>query len=150
MEQYIPKSTLVAEIEKRIKYIDKYYCDTNCTHQRIEECRELLLILDSLEVKDVDIRNEVSNWWNNYYKEGDADYKFGKYSGHYMKNSTIISLAKHFFELGLRYNSSYISIPNIDDALKEMGVDPDSNEARNFKGSYYRVLDELKEQSKNI
>jgi hypothetical protein len=102
MEQYIPKAAIEAWIEKRIQYIDKYYCDVNCTHQRIEECRGFLLFLDTLDVKDVDLRKEISNWWNNYYKEIDNDYKFGKYRGHYMENSTIISLAKHFFELGLK------------------------------------------------
>ena len=37
-----------------------------------------------------------------------------------------------------------ISIPNIDDTLKEEGLDPDSKEAKVFKESYYMALENLK------
>lgn len=39
-----------------------------------------------------------------------------------------------------------ISIPNIDDTLKEEGLDPDSKEAKVFKESYYLALEKLKAQ----
>ena len=39
-----------------------------------------------------------------------------------------------------------ISIPNIDDTLKEEGLDPDSKEAKIFKESYYLALEKLKAQ----
>lgn len=39
-----------------------------------------------------------------------------------------------------------ISIPNIDDTLKEEGLDPDSKEAKVFKESYYMALEKLKAQ----
>lgn len=59
---------------------------------------------DSLqqEQPEVDLEKEVTNWWNDRYKKINNDYEFGKYNGHYMANSTIISLAKHFFELGIK------------------------------------------------
>lgn len=46
------------------------------------------------------IEKEIINWWNAYYSS--QAYTFEGYTGHYMENSTIISLAKHFFELGLK------------------------------------------------
>jgi hypothetical protein len=39
-----------------------------------------------------------------------------------------------------------VSIPNIDDTLKEEGLDPDSKEAKVFKESYYMALEKLKVQ----
>ena len=39
-----------------------------------------------------------------------------------------------------------ISIPNIDDTLKEEGLDPDSKEAKVFKEGYYMALEKLKAQ----
>lgn len=56
--------------------------------------------IDLIKVKEVDLEEEVANWWNDRYK--DDDYKFEKYNGHYLENSTVISLAEHFFELGLK------------------------------------------------
>ncbi len=50
--------------------------------------------------KKVDLEKEVANWWNNHYKNLKDDYKFERYNGHYMDNSTIINLAEHFYELG--------------------------------------------------
>lgn len=38
-------------------------------------------------------------------KKINDDYEFGKYNGHYMENSTIISFAKHFFELGMQVSN---------------------------------------------
>ena len=57
-------------------------------------------ILENLEVKEVDLEKEVANWWNDHYSR--KDYTFEKYNGHYLENSTVIDLAKHFFELGLK------------------------------------------------
>jgi hypothetical protein len=39
-----------------------------------------------------------------------------------------------------------ISIPNIDDTLKEEGLDPNSKDAKIFKECYYMAPEELKAQ----
>lgn len=54
----------------------------------------------TIEMKDEDIEKEVTNWWNEYYGDIKKNYTFEGYTGHYMENFTIISLAKHFYELG--------------------------------------------------
>lgn len=54
----------------------------------------------TIEANDDDIEKEVTNWWNEYYGDIKKNYTFEGYTGHYMENSTIISLAKHFYELG--------------------------------------------------
>ena len=49
MEQYIPKSALVIEIEKR-----KNFNETLNAHSRLDECNAILSFIDTLEVKEVD------------------------------------------------------------------------------------------------
>ena len=50
----------------------------------------------------MDIEKEVADWWNDRYAGRKKGYTFEGYTGHYMENSTVINLAKHFFELGLK------------------------------------------------
>ena len=57
--------------------------------------------VENLEVKEVDFEKEVIDWWNAHYSS--KAYTFEGYSGHYLENSTVINIAKHFFELGLKY-----------------------------------------------
>ena len=97
MEQYISKSAIMAEIEslKRTTF-------TNFDEGVNAAVQTLLDFLDTLEVKEVDIRSEVSNWWNNHYAGEKKDYTFEGYSGHYLDNSTIVNLVQYFYELGLK------------------------------------------------
>ena len=71
-------------------------------HKWYDGYRTALLALedDTLEVKEVDIEKEVINWWNAHYSS--KAYIFEGYTGHYVENSTLIEIAKHFFELGLK------------------------------------------------
>ena len=64
MAQYIDKSALVAEIEKRIKELQDLFKEDEkkldsfqktAIHLCIEECKVVLNILDTLEVKEVGI-----------------------------------------------------------------------------------------------
>lgn len=78
MAQYIDKSALVSEIERRIGEIDKYYCDINCVYQRIEECKGFLSFLDALEVKEVDLEDSIKetlaqNYVDYIFKRHDID-----------------------------------------------------------------------------
>jgi len=102
MKQYIDKSALVEEIERRKKYYENIQMIKPVYESNIEDFNELLSFLDTLEVKEVDIRSEVSNWWNSHYAGVKQGYTFEGYSGHYMDNSTIVNLAQYFYELGIK------------------------------------------------
>lgn len=65
--------------------------------------RMLELSLDTLEVKEVDLDKEVIDWWNAHYSS--KAYTFEGYTGHYIENSTLIDIAKHFFELGMQVSN---------------------------------------------
>ena len=79
--ELIDKSALVAEIERRLKAL---YKDRDFNYLQIKELEALLSSLDTLEVKEVDLKKE--------YKEFiDCD-----------NGRSMFETAKHFFELGLK------------------------------------------------
>lgn len=51
-------------------------------------------------MKEMDLEKEIKNWWNGHYSS--KNYTFEGYTGHYIENFTLIEIAKHFFELGLK------------------------------------------------
>lgn len=99
MAQYIDKDSLVAEIEKR-----KHRNVLN--EGAFEEDIDILSFINTLKVKEMNIEKEIIDWWNTHYSS--KDYAFEEYSGHYFENSTLIEIAKHFFELGLKTKQTTI------------------------------------------
>jgi hypothetical protein len=100
---------------------------------------------ENLEVKEVDLEKHL--------KEDIEDVFFDlngvavKGATHYLTVEDIKDIAKHFFELGLNAQCKISHVPNIDDSLEELGVDPTSKEAKIFKESYYIALEKLKAQN---
>ena len=99
MKHLIDKDALVAEIRRMIKNAELYiehHSDNNdrlsysFEHQRLAMC-ELLSFLDTLEVKEVDLGKEYDN---EFFK----DPVFGKL----VNRNAGISIAKYFFELGIK------------------------------------------------
>ena len=135
MTQYIDKSAVVAEIERKKKQL----IESGNDFANFWACGSLDDILSFLDtqVKEVDINKEISQFIDANFEKATIGYKLN-----------LRHVAEYFFKLGLRCKSNWDSvyIPDIDDTLKEMGVDPDSREANSFKSSYYRVLDKLKEE----
>ena len=84
MAQYIEKAALVAEINKRI--IDAPV--NNIGHQRVWAYNDVKDILDTLEVKEVDLDAELEHY------KADQNIK-------YEEDINIFEFAKHFFELGM-------------------------------------------------
>jgi hypothetical protein len=85
MTQYINKSALVAEIEsKRNDYINSLMTE------QVHVLNDVLDFLDTLEVKEVDLDNELD-----FVK--DAYYYFTS-----DERSSMKKVAEHFFELGLK------------------------------------------------
>lgn len=90
MIQYINKSALVAEIRKRFdeysSSILKHY--DACKEAKAQELGKILTILDTLEMKEVDLEKEATEFVQT--KE-------------FVKNENpVLAIAKHFFELGLK------------------------------------------------
>jgi hypothetical protein len=134
MEQYIPKSALVAEINKRI--IDAPI--NSIGHQRVWAYNDVKDIINTLVVKEVNLEKELGILDNAYFE----------FNGVMVNGTTIVeemkAIAKHFFELGLKAQHNSISIPNIDDIFEENSIDPNSKDAKILKECYYIALEKLK------
>lgn len=87
MTQYIDKSVLVAELKNRIR---DYWSDTENTMGIYPYAlEEVIKYVDTLEVKEVDLENEIHLWM--------GDNTCGGYC-----SANIRETAEHFFELGLK------------------------------------------------
>ena len=94
MEQYIPKSALVAEIARRI---DLYDPIVGYEEGRKDEVKSILSFINTIEVKEeVDLKEEIDKIWKPRFSLGwdDKSLLSVSYKG-------FESIAKHFFELGL-------------------------------------------------
>ena len=104
MEQYISKSDLVAEIEiRKHKLLDHIICesDKEWVVRTAHQLNRILLFLDTLEVKEVDLDKELDTWRHNHFhgrRDKDA-------SGEYLERSSQLDIAKHFFEFGMQVSN---------------------------------------------
>ena len=97
MAQYIDKSALVAEIEKRIKTLDEISSRRPISlptlEKLIEENKKVLSYLDTLEVKEAnleDLKEELDRVIKIYKPY--CNFGWG----------TLYNIATYFFELGLK------------------------------------------------
>ena len=93
MEQYISKSALVAEIEKRIVEYKEMKIDSSYYEGMVASLEFFRdEFINTLEVKEVDLEKE--------YEEFVVD---DPILGNFITNDTMgMMVAKHFFELGLK------------------------------------------------
>ena len=101
MEQYIPKSALVAEIEELIAN-GKEKCQQSKENnapgsyiawsEHIATCGKILSYINTLEVKEVDLEKETDKWYNT---KASKEFENVFYED-------IEECAKYFFELGLK------------------------------------------------
>lgn len=141
MKKYIPLDAIVAEIERRLEAIANASSENNRELAAIQGAQQYELInliqfINTLEVKEVDLDEEFDRYCDTLYL---IDLENEPYA-------ELFECAKHFFELGLNTQHKISYVPNIDDSLKELGVDPSSKEAKIFKESYYIALEKLKAQ----
>ena len=97
MEQYIPKSALVAKIKERIKTYNKGYA--NGDDSRADALEVLLhdIDIDTIETKEVDSERVFNDEYSKFSNDTDAmDYAFP------IDLADFKDFAKHFFELGMK------------------------------------------------
>ena len=99
MEQYIKKSALVAEIERRISEYENCGITNTAINAKIIALQGLLIYIKAFEVKEVDLEKELIEWHKKHFKK---DGTFIGMSGFYLTNNSQMDIAKHFFELGLK------------------------------------------------
>lgn len=106
MEQYIKKSILVAEIERRINEINLDTIeDWRYRLQRehdIKVMKNILSIIDTLEVKGVDFDEELVDYHNDNFIQRNDGTLLSEETGSELTWDDYECIAKHFFELGLK------------------------------------------------
>ena len=109
--KYIDAEKLIAEIKRLQKrYLvaqDKFKfddADLSIFYEgKAKMCGEILNIIYSLqqeEPTEVDLEEEIIAWWDKHYSR--EDYEFEKLNGHYIENTTLLDISRHFYELGLK------------------------------------------------
>ena len=96
MKQYIDKSALVAELDKLYNLEYDNTSDLSCGKKIM--LRDILLFLNTLEVKDVNCDKEIGMYTTKelLWKRNKATNVF------HLTQGDIDRIAKHFFELGLK------------------------------------------------
>ena len=133
MRKLIDKDALVAEIKERIKTYNKGYA--NGDDRRADALEVLLHDIDTLEVKEVDIEKEFTNYAKDILA---CDVQFEPFTHLY-------NCAKHFFELGLSSQLSWKDIELID----EIGMDfinSEDSDNLNDEEYYTEILNRFKAQ----
>lgn len=93
MTQYIDKSALVAEIERLEN--DEFLCDSYDEATGFQSALRMVQeFIDTLEVKEVDINNEISQFIDANFEKATIGHKL-----------SLRRVARHFFELGLKAQS---------------------------------------------
>lgn len=95
MAHLIDKAAVVAEIEKLIdkgKYHDNYECAFRDGNNNV--LYALKGKIDTLEVKEVDVNKEISQFIDANFEKATIGHKL-----------SLRRIAKHFFELGVRVNN---------------------------------------------
>lgn len=93
MEQYIPKSALVAEIKRRKS--EHLKRNNLCDDYYVQEDNAILSSINSLEGKEVELEEEIERVRKTHFINDD----FEKAT---LEGRQITNIAKHFFELGLK------------------------------------------------
>jgi len=108
MEQYIKKSALVAEIDRRLEELYSLLPDASkvengtitvseaCNTGKYTALESFRKYINTLEVKEVNLEKEIKDYF-------DSQPIITKSKGTYYKLiSTGVDIAKHFYELGLK------------------------------------------------
>lgn len=90
MKQYIDKSAAVAEFNRLIAELVEGEV-TMFEQGRISAFEDAKLFLDTIEVKEVDLKNEITQFLDTYFPDAKLGYKLG-----------LRRTAKYFFELGIK------------------------------------------------
>lgn len=97
MTQYIDKSAVVAEIERRLKEYRTF--PEHQTDSNYMELCEILSFIDTLETKEVDLEEECKTYLKNNFTSKEAPDEFLTTQ---MQLDDMVLFARHFFEFGLR------------------------------------------------
>lgn len=105
MAKLIDKDALIAEIERRRnaalmrqRNLEAIGQETVSNEMVAFELDKILSFINTLEVKEVDLEEEIKSWRHNHFHSK----RDKEASGEYLERVSQLDLARHFFELGLK------------------------------------------------
>ena len=143
MAHLIDKDTILAEIESLLDK-GKYHEEYDCAYRDGNNGALYTLKgrINTLEVKEVDLEKEFCDYLEKNFRISMTGILLSN-NGEPVNTIKLFDFAKHFFELGIKAQRESVSIQNVDDILKELGVNPYSKEAKKLKDSYYAAMDKF-------
>jgi hypothetical protein len=118
--ELIDKDALVAEIERRIKEISKEFQESNTIQfsllGKVNALENLLPFIDTLEVKEVDLKKEIQDKIYNHFYDLEGNAIAG--TSIYATVGDMEHIARHFFELGLKAHQENNVIGTIEREVK--------------------------------
>ena len=159
MEQYIPKSAVVAEIDRTLEKLYKLLPDASkvengcinvsdvCNTGKYTALESFKDYVDSIEVKEMDLDSNIRTYLTNHFNIYEDGVLQSKKSGLPLRTYDIIKVAKHFFELGMRASNplTWEDVNSINHLLFDIKEDYDNG--RLDKEEYYtEVLKRFKAQ----
>lgn len=108
MAQYIDKSTIKTELESKRKYAqclgdNAIYSSMQQFYDGMKQgCVDLLSFLDTLEVKRMDLEKEIDDYINEHFSECEDGVLISDANSKELTLLDAASIARHFFELGLK------------------------------------------------
>jgi len=138
----IDKDVLVAEIKRRISKYEDYGIGNGignvAINAKIIALQSLLIYINHLEMKEVDLEKEVNDYGYHYDYVSLADRK------------ELVDFAKHFFELGLFSQLTWQDIRLISEIGEEFMNSEESDDLWKDEEVYYTaILNKLKEKGRD-
>lgn len=100
----IDKSYILSEIEKRYEYWREKEFNSHSIESeiRMSECQHLMLLLNNIEMKEVDLNKEIEEQITKYYNDCEQKLKEMDDNDNDFSFMTLDNFARYFFELGLK------------------------------------------------
>lgn len=142
MAKYIDKSALVAEIQKR--RTKHFNSGGSPSSEYCHEDDEIFGIIDTLEVKDVDLERLINDYFTGWYFDNELDI-LAKPNNYSATVDDVKEIGKHFFELGLFSQLTWKDIKRISEIGEDFMNSEDSDNL-NDEEYYTEILNRFKAQ----
>ena len=146
MAHLIDKSAVVAEIKRRKELVsDPILSGNDLMIGERNAYFNLLSFLDTLEVKEVDLNEEIDNYVNEHFSECDDGVLISDANSKELTLLDITPLAKHFFELGLSSQLSWQDVKKLAE-IGETFMNSEESDNLSEEEYYTEILNKFKVQ----
>lgn len=151
MEQYIKKSALVAEMERRRdaalmrqQNLESIGQESVINEMVANELNKIISLINTLEVTEVDLERLINDYFTGWYFDNELDI-LAKPNNYSATVDDVKEISKHFFELGLFSQLTWKDIKRISEIGEDFMNSEDSDNL-NDEEYYTEILNRFKAQ----